>query len=153
MTYRGWDGWMASRTWVWVNSGSWRWTRKPGVLQSMGLQRVGHDWVTELNWGTLEGFPSSSDGKESACQYRRLCSIPGSGRSPGEGSGNPLQILAWRIPWTKESLDGYSAWGCEESDTTEWLTLSLSQELWKPFLHSQLCFLIPFRFHRTKSCG
>ena len=35
-------------------------------------------------------------------------------------------ILAWRIPWTKESLDGYSAWGCKESDTTEWLTLSLT---------------------------
>ena len=49
---RGWDGWMASptwRTWVWVSSGSWWWTMKPGVLQSMGLQRVGHDWVTELN--------------------------------------------------------------------------------------------------------
>ena len=49
---RGWDGWMASSTqwtWVWVNSGSWWWTRRPGVLQSMGSQRVGHDWVTELN--------------------------------------------------------------------------------------------------------
>ena len=37
-------------TWVWVNSGSWWWTGKPGVLQSMGSQRVGHDWATELNW-------------------------------------------------------------------------------------------------------
>ena len=46
---RGWDGWMASpRTWVWVSSGSWWWTGKPGVLQSMGSQRVGHDWATEL---------------------------------------------------------------------------------------------------------
>ena len=48
-----WDGWMASPTrwaWVWVNSGSWWWTGRPGVLQFMGLQRVGHDWVTELNW-------------------------------------------------------------------------------------------------------
>ena len=36
--------------WVWVNSGSWWWTGKPGVLQSMGLQRVRHDWVTGLNW-------------------------------------------------------------------------------------------------------
>ena len=44
---RGWDGWMASltwRTWVWVNSGSWWWTGKPGVLRFMGLQRVGHDF-------------------------------------------------------------------------------------------------------------
>ena len=47
---RGWDGWMASPTqwtWVWVNYGSWWWTGKPDVLQSMGSQRVGHDW-TEL---------------------------------------------------------------------------------------------------------
>ena len=48
---RGWDGWMASLTqwtWVWVGSGSQWWTGKPGVLQSMGSQRVRHDWVTEL---------------------------------------------------------------------------------------------------------
>ena len=50
---KGWDGWMASLTqwtWVWVSSGSWWWTGKPGVLQSMVSRRVGHDWVTELNW-------------------------------------------------------------------------------------------------------
>ena len=49
---RGWDGWMASPTrWtrVWVGSRSWWWTGRPGMLQSMGLQRVGHNWVTELN--------------------------------------------------------------------------------------------------------
>ena len=50
----GWDGWMASPTqwtWVWVNSGSRWWTGRPGVLQSMELQRVGHNWATELNCG------------------------------------------------------------------------------------------------------
>ena len=49
---RGWDGWMASPTWTWtwVSSGSWWWARKPGVLQSMGPQRVRHDWATEVNW-------------------------------------------------------------------------------------------------------
>ena len=50
---RGWDGCMASLTqwtWVWVNSGSWWWTGRPGVLQSMGSQRVRHNWATELNW-------------------------------------------------------------------------------------------------------
>ena len=49
---RGWDGWMASQTqwtWVWVNSGSWWWTGRPGMLQSMGSQRVRYDWATELN--------------------------------------------------------------------------------------------------------
>ena len=48
---RGWDGWMASLTrwtWVWVNSRSWWWTGRPGVLRFMGSQRVGHDWMTEL---------------------------------------------------------------------------------------------------------
>ena len=50
---RGSDGWMASPTqwtWVWVNSRSWWWTGKPAVLQSMGSQRVRHDWGTELPW-------------------------------------------------------------------------------------------------------
>ena len=50
---RGWDGWMASPTrwtWVWVNSGSWWWTGRPGVLRFIRSQRVGHDWATELYW-------------------------------------------------------------------------------------------------------
>ena len=50
---RGWDGWMASQarwTWVWVNSGSWWWSGRPGMLRFMGSQRVGHNWATELNW-------------------------------------------------------------------------------------------------------
>ena len=50
---RGWDGCMASPTrwtWVWVNSGSWWWTGRPGVLRLLGSHRVGHDWATELNW-------------------------------------------------------------------------------------------------------
>ena len=55
---RWWDGWMASPTrwtWVWVGSRSWWWTGRPDVLQSMGLQRVGHDWATELTewWGRI----------------------------------------------------------------------------------------------------
>ena len=54
---RGWNDWMASPTqwtWVWLNSGSWWWTGRPGVVQSMGSQRVGHDWATELNWLTVK---------------------------------------------------------------------------------------------------
>ena len=49
---RGWDCWMASPTqwtWVWLDSGSWWWTGRPGVLRLMGLQSR-HDWATELNW-------------------------------------------------------------------------------------------------------
>ena len=54
---RGWDGCMASLTqwaWVWVNSGSRWWTGRLGVLQSMGSQRVGHNWVIELNWTIMD---------------------------------------------------------------------------------------------------
>ena len=52
----GWNGWMASSTqwtWVWASSGKWWKTGKPGVLQLMGLQRVGHNWVTEQQQQTL----------------------------------------------------------------------------------------------------
>ena len=58
--YRGWDGWKASSTqWTWVclNSGSWWWTGRPGVLRFMGSQRVRHDWATDLNW--TETYPCS----------------------------------------------------------------------------------------------
>ena len=65
---RGWDGWMASPTgwiWVWVNSGSWWWTGRPGVLRFMGLQRVRYDWVTELSlnwvWHNFTGKPAQDD--------------------------------------------------------------------------------------------
>ena len=61
---RGRDGWMISLTrwtWVWVNSGSWWWTGRPGVLRFMGLQRVGHDWGTELNWTELSPFNMVSE--------------------------------------------------------------------------------------------
>ena len=53
---KGWDGWMASPTqwiWVWVNSGSWWWTGRPGMPQFMGSQRIGHDWV---NWTDMYIF-------------------------------------------------------------------------------------------------
>ena len=58
---RRWDGWMASPTWwtwVWVDSGSWWWKGRPGMLQFMGLQRVRHNWVTELSWTELKQFVS-----------------------------------------------------------------------------------------------
>ena len=54
---RGWDGWMASPsrwTWAWASSGSWQWIGKPGMLQSMVLQRDRHNWRTEVNWTNWE---------------------------------------------------------------------------------------------------
>ena len=65
-------------------------------------------------------------GKEPACNAGEAGdkdSILGWGSTPGEGHGNPLQYLAWRIPWTEE-LAGYSPWGHKESDTTERLSIA-----------------------------
>ena len=55
---------MAGWPWVWVNSGSWWWTGRPGVLRFMGLQRVGQDWATELNWICLIN------------EYGQMCYVP-----------------------------------------------------------------------------
>ena len=65
------------------------------------------------------GFPGSSDGKASASNAGELGSIPGSGRSPGEGNGNPLQYSCLEISHGQRSLVGYSLWDRKESDTTE----------------------------------
>ena len=67
------DGWMASPTWwtwVWASSESWWWTGKPHVLQSMGSQRVGHDWVTELDW-TEVGYSSHQESESEVGGVRR----------------------------------------------------------------------------------
>ena len=66
-------------------------TKEPGRLQSMGSQSVRHDGAT---FTVFSGFPGDSDGKQSACNAGDLVSIPGLGRSPGEGNGYPLHILA-----------------------------------------------------------
>ena len=57
----GWDGWMDPTrwTWVWVDSGSWWWTGRPGILQFMESQRFGHDWATELNWNLYSGHEAT----------------------------------------------------------------------------------------------
>ena len=68
---RGWDGWVASPTrwtWVWVSSGSSWWTGKPGVLQSMGSQRVGHNWATELSDWLTASMRLSVDLSAATCR-------------------------------------------------------------------------------------
>ena len=64
-------------------------------------------------------FPGSSESKESACNAGDLVLIPESGRSPGEGNGNPLQYCCLESPHGQMSLESYSPWGHKESDTTE----------------------------------
>ena len=149
------------------------WTEEPGGLQSMGSQRVGHDWATSLSlftfmrwrrrwqptpvflpgesqgqgspvarrlWGRAElhirlkgfsssssngtaavlpGFAGGSDGKESACNAGDPGSIPGSGRSPGEGNGYPLQYSCLEIPMDRGAWQT-TVHGVEKSQT--WLS-------------------------------
>ena len=77
------------------------------------------------------GFPGGSVGKESSCSVEDLGSIPGLGRSPGGGHGNPLQYSCLENPHGQRSLEGCSPWGHKESDTTErlstpnWITVYL----------------------------
>ena len=82
---RGWDGWMASPTqwtWVWVDSGGWWWTGRPGVLRFMGSQRVGPDWMNVTKWlawvlhqdvdSVKHSYPSSpKQDKELSCMVGR----------------------------------------------------------------------------------
>ena len=77
--------------------------------------------TTEATWQQQQqqGFPSGSDGKESACRVGDLGLIPGLGRSPGGGHGNPLQYSFLENPHGQRSLAGYSPWGPKELDTTE----------------------------------
>ena len=72
----GWGGWTASPTqwtWIWVSSGSWWWTGRPGLLQSMGSQRVGHDWVTEVNWTDHSEHHLLDCMAKQTCQTSVLC--------------------------------------------------------------------------------
>jgi len=100
---RGWDGWMASPTqwtWVWVNSRSWWWTGRPGVLQSMGSQRVRFRSLphiihfTMIKSSSIKGLPTWHSGNEPSCpagDTGDVGSVPGSWRCPGGGHGSPLQ--------------------------------------------------------------
>ena len=65
------------------------------------------------------GFPGGSDSKESTCNVENLGLIPGLGRSPGGGYGNPLEYSCLENPHGQRSLAGYSPWGQNETDTVE----------------------------------
>ena len=96
-------------------------------------------WDVELtNTVRWERFPGGDSGKEPACQIgdvRGVGFIPGSGRSPGGGHGNPLQSFSWTIPWTEEPgrwLVGYSTWG--HRDRHDWSDLARHNKMRsKPF--------------------
>ena len=115
----------------------WRipWTEKPGRLQSVGLQRVGHDWVTNTHTGMkLDSFGKAAVTKHHKqkwmfSQFWRLKVWASEGLAPFEGcEGTSILLLFpsfWWLPGKfhgQRSLVGYSPWKCKESDTTEWLT-------------------------------
>ena len=104
---RRWDGWMASPTqwmWVWVNSGSWWWTGRLGVLQSIGLQRAGRDWVTELNWLMItRGFPGGSAVKKPPTMQETWVQSLGWEDPLEKEMRTHSSIFAWQIPCTEES--------------------------------------------------
>ena len=70
------------------------------------------------------GFSGGSDSKESTSNVGDLGSVPGLGRSPGEGHGNPLQYSCWENPHGQRSLGGYSPWDSKDLDMTEQLSTS-----------------------------
>ena len=73
-------------------------------------------------FSNIKGFPCGSAGQETACNGGDLGSIPGLGKSPGEGHGNPLQYSCLENPHGQKSLEGYSPWGHKELDVTEQLS-------------------------------
>ena len=93
---------------VWVSSGSWWCTGKPGVLQSMGSQRVIHDWLTELNWTDMS-FPVGTSGKELTCQswrHKRRMLDPWVEKIPWR---RPTPVLLPGESHGQRSLVGYTA--------------------------------------------
>ena len=120
---------MASRTlwtWVWVISGSWWWTGRPGVLQFMGSQRVGHDWATELNWSKLGTFVVYMKASQvvlmaknlpaNAGEIRDTSSICVWGISPGGRHGNPPVLLPEKSHGQRSLVDENSR-GCKSADS------------------------------------
>ena len=80
---RGWDSWMASLTpwtWVWVDSGSWWWTGRPGVLRFMKSQRVRHDWVTEVKWSNIVNSSMTKEVRLHSGE-KRVSSVNSDGRT------------------------------------------------------------------------
>ena len=116
-------------TWVWASSRSWWWTGKPGLLQSMGSQRVGHDWATELNW--CERYKQSTTADlntgwlslllneiiwqtKQNCNKKLLGSVLRSSALVGLSSEKAMathsSTLAWKIPWM-EGAGGLQSMG------------------------------------------
>ena len=93
-----------------------------------------------VSYGGTWGFAGGSDSKESACNAGHTGSVPGLGRSPGGGHGNPLQCSCLENPHGQRSLVGYSPWGRKDLDTTGWLSTAQHSIV---CLYSSVPMLIP----------
>jgi len=127
---RGWDGWMASPTrwtWVWVNSGSWWWTGRSGMLQFMGSQRVGHNWATELNW--TDGMSLLSLGYKTLCDFCPELWIYPLGHLLRQAAMFPAAL--WRGLYGEQMLSSANSQGwteaCQEPREWTWKQILLSQ--------------------------
>ena len=154
---RGWDGWMASLirwTWVWVNSGSWWWIGRPGMLRFMGLQRVGHDWATDLIWSDLMVFISKSILSDMSVATPAFFWSPFSWNiffqaftfRHGEGNGNPIQYscLENRIDrgtWQAAVHSVAKSW-----TQLKWLSTAQHSEMEPYCPYSVACFFHPWIF-------
>ena len=94
----------------------------PLLITLRVIIRLWMTFATQMSRINSQGFPGGSHGKEAACNVEDLGSIPGLGRSPGGGYGNPLEYSCLGKPHGQRSLAGYSSWGHKELDTTEWLS-------------------------------
>ena len=109
---------------------AWRipWTEKPGRLQSMGLQRVGHDWVNNTHTHThtplIWCFWDVSVVKNLSANAGDVGSIPGSGTSSGEGNGNPFQYSCLRNPMHRRTWKAIVHGVAKELDTTKQLSMN-----------------------------
>ena len=113
---RGWHGLMASLTqwtWLWVDSSSWWWTGTPGMLRFMRSQRVGHDWVAELNW--------------TECRRHKRCGFdPWVGKIPCSRKWQPTPVfLPGEFHGQRISRAGYGLLGCKEFDMTECMCMHM----------------------------
>ena len=127
--------WMASLnlwTWVYVSSESWRWTGKPGVLQSMGSQRVGHNWTTELNW---TNWKSSGEVKR---KHHEIDHIPESF----------LLTSPWRCNACTTRKNPESEWSAKDNTETNPITI-------KPKTVSHMVeqfFWVPLPYYSPPGC-
>ena len=110
MTEHEMAGWHHQLNGVWVNSGSWWWTDRPGMLQFMELQRVEHDWVTDLNWGKTGPWHSWLSGT-ALCESSWLLVVGSrSLRRWLEGQGRPQLVPAYCLVGLGPCKDIHLAW-------------------------------------------